>query len=56
MATRRMNQGGKNKTAEESFVRDARRIWNNVPQEIIEAPTIGTANSKIRKYCKTLSI
>ena len=53
---RRMNEGGKNKIAEDSFVRDTGRIWNKAPREIIEARTIEMAKEKIRKYCKTLPI
>ena len=51
-----MKEGGKNKIAEESFVRDTGRLWNRAPAEITEAATIGTAKSKIRQYCKTLPI
>ena len=53
---RKMKEGGKNKIAEESFVRDTGRLWNRAPAEITEAATIGTAKSKIRQYCKTLPI
>ena len=53
---RRMNEGGKNRITEDSFLRDTGRIWNKAPLEIIEARTIETAKVKIRKYCNTLPI
>ena len=42
------------KSAESSFLRDAARIWNQIPISIKNAPTIGRAKTEILKYCKTL--
>ena len=42
------------KSAENSFIRDAARLWNQVPYTIKEAKTLGIAKSQILKYCKTL--
>ena len=36
-----MVEGGKTKQAENSFVRDAGKLWNRAPTEIKEAPTEG---------------
>ena len=49
-----MREGGKKRLAEESFVRDAGKLWNQAPNETKEAPTLGTAKQLIKKYCKTL--
>ena len=42
------------KSAENSFLRDAPRLWNQVPSQIKEAKTMGTAKTQILKYCKSL--
>ena len=51
-----MREGGKTKQAEQSFARDAGRLWNQALIEIKEASTIGIAKHKIIIYFKTLPI
>ena len=44
---RRMNESGKNRIAEDSFVRYTGRMWNKAPPEIIKARSIKTAKENI---------
>ena len=53
---RTMREGGKTRQAEESFVRDAGKVWNQAPTDIQDAPKMGIAKQQIRQYCKTLLI
>ena len=50
-----MTEGGKTKTAERSFTRNARKLWKQAPLEIKDTPTQEIAK-KIRICCKTLPI
>ena len=51
-----MNDEGKMRLAENSFVRDTGKMWNRALKQIKEAPTKGIAKGLIRTYCKTLPI
>ena len=42
------------KSAESSFIRDAARLWNQIPSQISDAKTLGMAKTQILKYCKSL--
>ena len=44
----------KAKSAEESFLRDAAKLWNRAPSYIKEAKSLGIAKSQIKIYCKQL--
>ena len=47
-------EGGKTTLAENSFIRDTRKLWSQAPKNIKEAQTKGTAKQLIKSYCKTL--
>ena len=51
-----MEEGGKTKQAEKSFMRDAGKIWNQAPKEMKEAKNIGAAKKLIKHSCKKLLI
>lgn len=51
-----MVEGGKTLQAENSFTRDAGKLWNRAPAEIKRAKNLETAKKEIKKYCKTLPI
>ena len=51
-----MKDGGKMKIAEESFTRDAGRIWNLTPQLIKEAKSMEMAEDEIIKHYNTIPI
>ena len=55
-SVRDMEEGGRYKTTQASFVRDAGRLWNRAPNAIKESLTIATAKREIKKYCKTIPI
>ena len=46
----------KTKTATNSFSIDTAKIWNNCPEVIKQAKSIGIAKSEIKKYSETLEI
>ena len=51
-----MVEGGKYKTTQASFARDAGHLWNQAPKKIKDIETISAVKTEIRKYCKTLPI
>ena len=53
---RDMVEGGRYKTTQASFARDAGRVWNRAPKEIKEAKSLTAAKTQIRKYCKSIPI
>ena len=53
---RDMEEGGRYKTTQNSFVRDTGHVWNQAPKEIKETKTLSSAKAAIRKYCKSLPI
>ena len=44
------------KAARESISIDCARLWNNAPSSIKNAPTLGSAKSEIKKFCKSLEL
>ena len=44
------------KNSESSFHIDAARVWNAAPNSIQNAITLNIAKSKIKFFCKTLSV
>ena len=42
------------KTGSESFSIDTAKLWNNSPEVIKNATTIGMAKNAIKNYCKSL--
>ena len=46
----------KTKAGVNSFSIDTAKVWNNCPEVIKTAKTIGIAKSAIKKYCKSLEI
>ena len=53
---REMEEGGRLKIAQDSFTRDAGKLWNSAPNSIREAKSISGAKKAIKEYCKTLPI
>ena len=53
---RDMEEGGRYKTTQNSFVRDTGHVWNQAPKEIKETKTLSEAKAEIKKYCKSLPI
>ena len=53
---REMKEGGRTKLIQDSFTRDAGRIWNRAPATIKNASSIGAAKLEIKKFCRTLPI
>ena len=51
-----MQEGGKTRQTDKSFMRDAGKIWTQAPKEIKEVRNIGAAKKLIKLYCKTLPI
>ena len=54
--SRDMKEGGKYKTTQASFARDAGHLWNQAPKKIKDIETISAVKTEIRKYCKRLPI
>ena len=44
------------KAGTESFSIDSAKLWNTIPDDIKNAPTIGIAKHAIKKFCKTLEL
>ena len=44
------------KAGAESFSIDSAKLWNTIPDDIKNAPTIGIAKHAIKKFCKTLEL
>ena len=42
--------------AQESFTRDAGRLWNRAQEKIKQTKTLTSAKIAIKEYCKTLPI
>ena len=42
--------------AKESFIRDAAKLWNNVPIPVKNAKSLYLAKKEIIKFCKTIAI
>ncbi len=53
---REMMEGGRLKIIQDSFARDAGKIWNQAPQSIKKAETLIKAKKEIRTYCKLLPV
>ena len=51
-----MEEGGRTTIAQESFTRDAGRLWNRAPEKIKKTKTLTSAKIAIKEYCKTLPI
>ena len=54
--TRILKDSCRLKKFESSFMVDAAKLWNAAPNEITEAPTLGTAKTAIRLFCKNLPV
>ena len=46
----------KTKTGTNSFSIDTAKIWNNCPEVIKQARSLGIAKSEIKKYCKSFEL
>ena len=46
----------KTKTGTNSFSIDTAKIWNNCPEAIKHASSIGIAKNEIKKYCKSFEL
>ena len=46
----------KSKTGTNSFSIDTAKLWNNCPEVIKLATSIGIAKSEIKKHCKTFQL
>ena len=53
---RNWNQDARSRAAEESFSRNAAKLWNSAPQIIKDSKSIYSAKIEIKKYCKTWPI
>ena len=51
-----LNIEGFSTLSQNSCVEDAKRVWNNVPNQIKSASTLYTAKKEIKAYCCTLPI
>ena len=56
MSIKNWNDFAKTKAASESIGIECAKLWNNAPQDIKSAPTMGIAKSAIKKYCKTFEL
>ena len=46
----------KTKSGVNSFNIDTAKLWNNCPEAIKTAKTIGLAKSEVKKHCKSLEL
>ena len=46
----------KTKTGTNSFSIDTAKLWNNCPEVIKQARSVGIAKSEIKKYCKSFEL
>ena len=46
----------KTKTGTNSFSIDTAKLWNNCPEEIKQARSVGIAKSVIKEHCKTFQL
>ena len=53
---KRWKDTAKTKTGTNSFSIDTAKIWNNCPEAIKQAKSIGIAKSEIKKYCKSFEL
>ena len=46
----------KSKTTQSSFNNDAKKLWNKIPQNIKDCPSLYMAKKAIRQFVKTLPV
>ena len=54
--TKTWNDTAKTKAGQDSFTRNAAKIWNIAPSSITNAKTLAQAKKAIWNFCKTLPI
>ena len=53
---REWNQDARTNAEKECFSRNAAKLWNKAPWDVVNAKTLATAKAAIKSYCKTLPI